>query len=315
VVFKKQNFNSVTSFICFYIYCKMTKDLDAALAELESFSQTIQGQTKKPPSKDDPELDALLGNLASEMATLGLETDPNKACNSCKKAIQRGKAISACGKQWHIEHFTCFTCSELLTENTYLEHDGSPYCLNHYHQQFSPKCEVCNLPITTECVRAGGTKTFHDDCFKCSHCAIRIKTVSYVQKDDKFYCEKDYYELYGEKCALCSKPIIGQSVKALAKTWHPEHFHCNVCKKPFGGGAFYEIEGQAFCEKDYHASRGTLCSICSKPILGKAVSANNQKYHIKCFECTYCKKPLAGTAFRTNYDKPYCKSCHTKLFG
>jgi len=291
----------------------MAKELDDALAALDSFSKTLQEPPKKVKT-DDPELDALLVNLASEMSTLGLETDPNKACSSCKKPIQRGKALVACGKHWHPEHFTCTKCSDLLTDNTYLENEGLPYCISHYHQQFSPRCCICQQPITGDCTKALN-KNFHEDCFKCSNCGNVIRGGAYIQKNDKVFCEHDYYELYGDKCALCSKPIIGQSVKALGKDWHPEHFHCVVCKKPFGGGAFYEIEGQAYCEKDFHQSRGTLCNVCNRPILGKAVSANNLKYHIKCFECTYCKKPLAGTAFRTNYDKPYCKSCHIKLFG
>ena len=30
-------------------------------------------------------------------------------------------------------------------------------------------------------------------------------------------------------CAACNKPIVGQVVTALGKTFHPEHFTCDHC--------------------------------------------------------------------------------------
>jgi paxillin len=55
--------------------------------------------------------------------------------------------ITALGKTWHPEHFTCTHCNQELGTRNFFERDGHPYCEPDYHNLFSPRCAYCNGPI------------------------------------------------------------------------------------------------------------------------------------------------------------------------
>jgi hypothetical protein len=52
----------------------------------------------------------------------------------------------------------------------------------------------------------------------------------------------------------------------MGKNWHPEHFVCAHCRKPFRGQGFFERDGKAYCEKDYTELFGRRCSVCNQPV-------------------------------------------------
>ena len=52
--------------------------------------------------------------------------------------------------------------------------------------------------------------------------------------------------LYCPKCAHCDQPVSDRCITALGKKWHPEHFICCQCLKPFPNGSFFERDGN-FC--------------------------------------------------------------------
>lgn len=68
-------------------------------------------------------------------------------------------------------------------------------------------------------------------------------------------------------CDSCGRPIVGQVVTALGKIFHPEHFTCAKCNTELGNQSFFEREGLAYCEEDYHKLYSPRCNYCSKPIL------------------------------------------------
>ena len=68
-------------------------------------------------------------------------------------------------------------------------------------------------------------------------------------------------------CSACDKPIVGQVITALGKTWHPEHFTCNHCNQELGTRNFFEREGAPYCEADYHNLFSPRCAYCNGPIL------------------------------------------------
>lgn len=67
-------------------------------------------------------------------------------------------------------------------------------------------------------------------------------------------------------CEACGRAIVGQVVAALGKTWHPEHFTCVQCQQELGDKNFFEREGLAYCEEDYHKLFSPKCNYCNKPI-------------------------------------------------
>lgn len=92
------------------------------------------------------QLDSMLGNLQADMSRQGINTTQKGCCNACEKPIV-GQVITALGKTWHPEHFTCTHCREELGTRNFFEREGHPYCENDYHNLFSPRCAYCNGPI------------------------------------------------------------------------------------------------------------------------------------------------------------------------
>ena len=70
------------------------------------------------------------------------------------------------------------------------------------------------------------------------------------------------------KCARCEKPLKGQYLEALGKAWHPEHFVCNNCGKPFKEGRFRQFDGQPYDDACYAKVAALKCDKCGKEITG-----------------------------------------------
>lgn len=92
------------------------------------------------------QLEYMLGNLQADMSRQGVNTMQKGCCNACDKPIV-GQVITALGKTWHPEHFTCNHCNQELGTRNFFERDGNPYCEADYHNLFSPRCAYCNGPI------------------------------------------------------------------------------------------------------------------------------------------------------------------------
>lgn len=92
------------------------------------------------------QLDSMLGNLQADMSRQGVNTTQKGCCNACEKPIV-GQVITALGKTWHPEHFTCTHCNQELGTRNFFEREGHPYCETDYHNLFSPRCAYCNGPI------------------------------------------------------------------------------------------------------------------------------------------------------------------------
>lgn len=71
--------------------------------------------------------------------------------------------ITALGKTWHPEHFTCTHCNQELGTRNFFEREGHPYCEPDYHNLFSPRCAYCNGPILD--VRRSSNETLRALCF------------------------------------------------------------------------------------------------------------------------------------------------------
>jgi len=55
------------------------------------------------------------------------------------------------------------------------------------------------------------------------------------------FCEPCYTAKFSEKCAGCQKPLSGEFLKAMGKSFHTECFACTECRKPFTDGRFCEV--------------------------------------------------------------------------
>ncbi|XP_028900385.1 leupaxin isoform X1 [Zeugodacus cucurbitae] len=259
------------------------------------------------------QLDSMLGSLQANMSRQGVNTVQKGCCNACEKPIV-GQVITALGKTWHPEHFTCNHCNQELGTRNFFERDGFPYCEPDYHNLFSPRCAYCNGAILDKCVTALD-KTWHTEHFFCAQCGQQFGEDGFHERDGKPYCRNDYFEMFAPKCNGCNRAIMENYISALNSQWHPDCFVCRDCRRPFQGGSFFDHEGLPYCETHYHAKRGSLCAGCSKPITGRCITAMFKKFHPEHFVCAFCLKQLNKGTFKEQNDKPYCHECFEKVFG
>lgn len=116
-------------------------------------------------------------------------------------------------------------------------------------------------------------------------------------------------------CAACNKPIVGQMVTALGRTWHPGHFTCAHCNQELGTKNFFERDNEPYCETDYHNIFSPRCAYCNGPILDKCVTALDKTWHPEHFFCAQCGKQFGEGGFHDKDGKPFCKEDYFELFA
>ncbi|GMS89509.1 hypothetical protein PENTCL1PPCAC_11684 [Pristionchus entomophagus] len=168
-------------------------------------------------------------------------------CSACNGAI-RDRCVSALGKQFHIEHFTCEECGREFGDDGFHEKNGRPYCREDFFRLFAPKCHGCSSPIKDNFITALGTH-WHPNCFVCQRCGCSFEGGSFFDAGGEPLCETHYHEKRGSLCASCRHPISGRCVTALGQKFHPEHFRCTYCNRQLTKGTFKEVNQRPFCHK------------------------------------------------------------------
>lgn len=287
------------------------------LSPSSSANSSLQSSSITPnmssSSAQGGQLDAMLGDLQSDMSKQGVNTKTKGLCAACNQPVV-GQVITALGKIWHIEHFMCAHCHETLGTKNFYERDGQAYCERDYHSLFAPRCAYCNGPIVDKCVTALNN-TWHPEHFFCAQCGRPFGDDGFHERDGKAFCRADYFEMFAPKCGGCARAIVDNYISALNRHWHPECFACWDCHQPFAGGSFFDYEGLPYCETHYHAKRGSLCAGCQAPITGRCITAMFKKFHPEHFVCAFCLKQLNKGTFKEQNDKPYCHPCFVKLFS
>jgi hypothetical protein len=222
---------------------------------------------------DQPAVEMSLEALAASSFT----------CRACLKEVTEKDegAVNALGRAWHKDCFTCFECKCPLHDSEFFSpstagtsgvpapQEGTlfdwPYCADHYEAHCLPRCagKDCGKPIALEGLQACG-KCWHNDCFGCTICGNNFQGDSFFEHDGEPYCDAHYYEYHGERCHGCSEIIKeGDVFNAAGHPWHPEHFVCVVCTKPFADMEFYSHDGQAYCEEHYCENVLPKCTLCA----------------------------------------------------
>lgn len=168
-------------------------------------------------------------------------------------------------------------------------------------------CGACNQQVVGQVITALG-KVWHIEHFICSHCNLPLGTKNFYERDGGAYCEEDYHRLFAPKCAYCNGPIVDKCVTAIGKTWHPEHFFCAQCGRPFGEEGFHEKDNNAYCRQDYLEMFAPRCGGCGNPILDNYISALSRHWHPECFVCRECHMSFGGRSFFDHEGQPYCET-------
>ena len=91
----------------------------------------------------------------------------NLLCAKCGEAL-RGSYITAIGKKYHLEHFTCSMCpTNFGPDETYYEHNGDILCHYHYSVHHAVKCGGCKMAILKQFVevKMGNNEQWHPECY------------------------------------------------------------------------------------------------------------------------------------------------------
>lgn len=116
-------------------------------------------------------------------------------------------------------------------------------------------------------------------------------------------------------CKKCNNIIRGPFLVALGMSWHPEEFNCDHCRSSLVEGGFVEEKGNLYCARCYENMFAPTCFSCQQKILGKAVNALKQTWHVSCFVCSACKRPIGGNTFHMEDGQPYCEQDYYSMFG
>ncbi|KFV65037.1 Leupaxin, partial [Dryobates pubescens] len=290
-------------------------ELLAALGQMQSkgcFLAEAAGEGAKAPAEPSPSLDNMLGNLTQDLQQLGSTAAPRGSCATCHKPIA-GKVLTALGKTWHPEHFTCAHCGEELGSQPFFERDGRAYCQEDYQQAFAPRCAYCASPIRERVLTALG-QTWHPEHFFCAHCGKVFGDEGFHEQNKKPYCHQDFLALFAPRCQGCERPVTDNYLAAVGGAWHPECFVCADCLRGFAGSSFFELEGRPYCELHFYQRQGSICQGCARPVTGRCITAGGRKYHPEHFTCAYCLGQLQKGNFHEHQGKMYCQACHKKLF-
>ncbi|XP_059098199.1 PDZ and LIM domain protein Zasp-like isoform X1 [Tigriopus californicus] len=174
-----------------------------------------------------------------------------------------------------------------------------------------PLCGSCGQQIRGPFITALG-KTWCPNHFSCAQasCGKSLQDCGFVEEQGHLVCEACYGQYYAPECEKCRKKILGNTLKAMNKTFCPECFVCAYCGKIFANSPFYLEDGLPYCEYDWNELFTTKCVSCGFPIEAgdRWVEALNNNYHSQCFNCTLCKKNLEGVGFFVKSGRAFCKS-------
>lgn len=238
------------------------------------------------------------------------ESNDSERCYKCKEYIYDEKKLYILNRYYHLDHFECFICQRVISNERFFEYNNEPYCKICFESKFCPQCYKCKESIYGPFINALD-KSWHQSCFKCSLCSNQL-TGNYFEKEKNPYCYGCFNAL-SSICKYCNEVIYGNFISALGFKWHPEHFKCFDCNKTLSV-IFFELNGSIYCDDHYYERKGEICEGCKSIIKGPSIDAIGKKWHSNHFVCSFCSEVLAVSQFTEKNGKAYCKGCYERMF-
>lgn len=174
---------------------------------------------------------------------------PKPICAACGKEVV-GEYLTAEGKEYHPECFTCDKCHKALQQ--FHIKDGQKLC-ESCHEQSIPQiiCFACEKAISGSWSTAMG-RTYHLECLNCEveGCGKNIASAYYVL-GEKLMCreceEKTSAANAGRICKACNELILGEWLTSGQDFFHPKCFTCDACTKELKDSPFTTKNGQRIC--------------------------------------------------------------------
>ena len=181
-------------------------------------------------------------------------------CRSCGETFSGTDTIFRCKKhKFHARCFVCSICQSPITENEPNSLDNLILvCSKHRDpaqraEMNAPpeRCEMCGLSLIDD-ITLAENKKYHPGCFLCKHCRSPLRGQFYRGPQGGYYCERDYFAVYGSKCLVCNAIIKDDCISADGKDFHVACARCAQCQKAIRHGEKLGMLGDAlYCERDY----------------------------------------------------------------
>uniref|UniRef100_A0A1I7WML6 LIM zinc-binding domain-containing protein n=1 Tax=Heterorhabditis bacteriophora TaxID=37862 RepID=A0A1I7WML6_HETBA len=113
-------------------------------------------------------------------------------CARCDELIFGEECTEAEGRTWHLHHFQCSECADVLGGKKYMQRNNKPVCLSCFHSaESSLVCATCrgNIPVEHPHISQGDLD-WHADarCFSCCVCSKNLLGKKYSLVDASLYC-------------------------------------------------------------------------------------------------------------------------------
>ncbi|VDL73775.1 unnamed protein product [Nippostrongylus brasiliensis] len=170
------------------------------------------------------------------------------------------RCVTALGKNFHLQCFTCSECGREFGDDGFHEKDGLTYCRRDFFRLFAPKCNGCQNPITSNFITALGTH-WHPECFVCQGFSVvlntMVKSVFQTATEHGSYRtpenpRRQGFSEIGDPDWTTQVVGVGRCVTAIGRKFHPEHFRCSYCSRQLTKGTFKEVDRRPFCHKCYN---------------------------------------------------------------
>ncbi|XP_065173648.1 actin-binding LIM protein 3 isoform X2 [Atheta coriaria] len=122
---------------------------------------------------------------------------------------------------------------------------GSPTSNTSKSSTNQNECAGCKEELKEGQALVALERQWHVWCFKCGTCGAVLHG-EYMGRDGVPYCERDYQQQFGVKCAYCQRFISGKVLQAGDNHhFHPTCARCTKCGDPFGDGEEMYLQGGA----------------------------------------------------------------------
>lgn len=81
----------------------------------------------------------------------------------------------------------------------------------------------------------------------CAQCFRAFQDGIFYEFEGRKYCERDFHVLFAPCCNKCGEFVIGRVIKAMAASWHPQCFRCEMCAKELADCGFIRNQNRALC--------------------------------------------------------------------
>uniref|UniRef100_A0A8C8WIG2 Prickle planar cell polarity protein 4 n=1 Tax=Panthera leo TaxID=9689 RepID=A0A8C8WIG2_PANLE len=137
-------------------------------------------------------------------------------------------------------------------------------------------CEKCREQLRPGesgvfAARAGEQLYWHRACFACQACGQALINLIYFYHDGSLYCGRHHAELLRPRCPACDQLIFSRRcTEAEGRRWHENHFCCQDCAGPLGGGLYALPGGGPCCPSCFESRYSVSGSSRAQTVEGRA---------------------------------------------